>query len=258
MSNPQTIPLTFNSYAAQIANMAVMQTQTVNGVVQGVDATFNTMLPQALNYAELRIQRDLDLQPSLTSSAYALTAGSNVLALDVDDFVTVQTVSVTSSGTGNPLIPVSKEFLQNVYPSASYTALPQYFAMAGGDSGGGNTYNNILLGPYPDQNYAVTVYGTVRLPSLNQSATQALANSATTFISTYLPDLLIQASMVFVSQFQRQFGAAAPSNNGEMPGSYENQYQTLLKGALTEEQRKRFAGSAWSSMANAPIATPGR
>ena len=256
MSNPQTIALTYNLYAAQVANMAVMQTQIVSGVVQGVDTTFNTMLPQALNYAELRIQRDLDLLPSLTSNAYTLTAGSNTLSLDVDDFVTVQTISVTSGGAGNPLLPVSKEFLQNVYASPAYAAIPQYFAMTGGDSGGGNTYNNIIVGPYPDQNYAVTVTGTMRLPSLNQSATQALANSATTFISTYLPDLLIQASMVYVSEFQRNFGAA--SNDPQMPGIYESQYQTLLKGALTEEQRKRFAGSAWSSMANAPIATPGR
>lgn len=257
MTTPQTTPLTYNGYVTQIATMAVVQTTTVSGVVQGVDAAFNAIIPQMLNYAELRIQRDLDLLPSQTSRSYTLATGNNQLQLDADDFVTVQTVAVVSGGNTYPLLPATKEFLQNVYGSSSYTDIPAYFAMYGGDlSSGGNTYNNILLGPYPDSNYSVTVTGTVRLPTLYQNATTALASTDTTFISTYFPDLLIQASMIYIAQYQRNFGQA--SNDPSMGPTYELQYQNLLKSAAVEEGRKKFSAAAWSSMSPAVAATPSR
>ena len=208
-------PLTWNLYVAAVANLAVLKTQTTGGVVEGVDAQFNTMLPGAVQYAELRIQRDLDLLPSQTSQDYALTTGNNQLQLGVADFVTVQTVMLTVNGATLPLTPVSKEFLQNVCGTQASTGIPVYFAMAGGDQAtGGNTYNNILVGPYPDDDYAVTIYGTQRLPSLYAYANAGQAAVGTTFISSQLPDMLVQASMIVVSQYQRNFGAQAPSSDG--------------------------------------------
>lgn len=257
MTTPQTNPLTYNLYVAQIADLAVMQTTTVGGILQGVDASFNTLTPSTLNYAELRIQRDLDLLPSQTSRAYTMVAGNNQLQLDVDDFVTIQTIAVTSNNVTYPLLPTTKEFLQNVYGTSTSSALPQYFAMYGGDlSSGGNTYNNIIVGPYPDSAYPVTVTGTVRLPSLYQNAVAGLADTGTTFISANLPDLLVQASMIYISQFQRNFGPA--SNDPSMGPTYEMQYQNLLRGAGVEEARKKFNAAAWSSMSPAVAATPSR
>lgn len=254
MSTPATTPLTYNLYVQQIANMAVVQTMTSNGVVVGVDSSFNTLIPQMLNYAELRIQRDLDILPSVTTNTYTTISGNNILQLGVNDFVTVQTLTITSNGVTTTLLPTTKEFLQNVYGSSSGSAMPQYFAMYGGDAATfGNTYNNILLGPYPDGGYTVTVSGTVRLPTLYDNATSSLASTATTFISTYYPDLLIQASMIYVAQFQRNFGSA--SNDPSMGPTYELQYENLLKGALTEESRKRFAGADWSPYAPTPTAS---
>lgn len=256
MSNASGVPLTWNGFIAQIANMGVYQTTMVTGVLQGVDDTFNTLAPQACNYAELRIQRDLDLLPARTSRTSSLTSGNPNLTLSVDDFVTVETLVVNNSGALTPLLPVSREFIQNVTLGGT-NATPQYFAMYGGDlATGGNTSSIILLGPTPDSNYPITITGMVRLPSLYLSATTPLAASGTTFISSYLGDAMIQAAMIYVSEFQRQFSAT--SNSPEMPGSYENNYQLLMQGALVEESRKRFAAGAWSSMGRTPIATATR
>lgn len=253
----QTTPLTYNGYVSQIATMAVVQTTTSSGVVVGVDDAFNSIIPQMLNYAELRIQRDLDLLPSQTSRTYTLNAGSNQLQISVDDFVTLQSLQVDSGGVQVPLLPVTKEYLQNVYNSPANQGVPAYFAMYGGDlSTGGNTYNNIIVGPYADINYGVTATGTVRLPSLYKNATTPLASTATTFISTYLPDLLIQASMIYIAQYQRNFGQA--SNDPAMGPTYEAQYQNLLRSAVVEEARKKYTSSAWSSMSPAVAATPTR
>lgn len=257
MTAPQTTPLTYNGYVSQIATMAVVETTTVSGVVEGVDAAFNSIIPQMLNYAELRIQRDLDLLPSQTSRNYTLTIGNNQLQIDVDDFVTLQTVQINQGGNTFTLLPVTKEVLQNVYGSSGSTGRPIYFAMYGGDlSTGGNTYNNIIVGPYPNAAYNLTITGTVRLPTLYQNAVAPLASTGTTFISTYLPDLLIQASMIYIAQYQRNFGQA--SNDPAMGPTYELQYQNLLKTAIVEEARKKYSAAAWSSMSPAVAATPSR
>lgn len=250
---PTPNALTYNGWVSQIANLAVMQTTTVNGVMQGVDATFNTLIPQALNYAELRIQRDLDLVQLFENNNYTLAQSANTLSIPVTDFVTIQTVQIN----GAPLLPVSNEYIQNVYTSAGQTGQPQYFAIRGGDNATyGNTSTVLYFGPTADQSYPVFIRGTARLPSLYSYANQAQAATQTTFISTWLPDLLVQASMIMISQLQRNFGPT--SNDPEMPGSYEAQYRNLLLGAQAEEARKRFAASGWTSYSQPVIATPGR
>lgn len=258
-ATPQTTPLTYNGYVTQVATMAVVNVQTTSGIVVGVDADFNAIIPQMLNYAELRIQRDLDLLPSQTSRPYTLTIGSNQLQLGAYDFVTVQTITLNVSNVTYPLLASTKEYLQNVYGSSAVGSRgrPKIFAIYGGDlSTGGETYNNILLGPYPDIAYNVDVVGTVRLPTLYENATTPLAATGTTFISTYFPDLLIQASLIYISQFQRNFGQA--SNDPAMGPTYELQYQNLLRAAAVEEGRKKFSASAWSSMSPQVAATPTR
>ena len=181
------------------------------------------------------------------------------MQLGAYDFVTIQTITLTVANETYTLLPATKEYLQNVYGSAATAnrARPKLFAMYGGDlSTGGETYNNILVGPYPDIAYSVDVIGTVRLPTLYENATTPLAATGTTFISTYFPDLLIQASLIYISQFQRNFGAA--SNDPSMGPTYELQYQNLLRGAAVEEGRKKFSASAWSSMQPPVAATPTR
>ena len=134
-----------------------------------------------------------------------------------------------------------------LFRSSSTVAPPIYFAMYGGDaSTGGDTYNNVIFGPYPDNNYTVTITGTSRVPTLYQYANSSQAGTNSTFISTYLPDLLIMASMVYISAYQRNFGRM--SDDPAMAQSYEGQYQSLLKMATVEEFRKKFAASAWSSL----------
>lgn len=251
MSAPNTIPLTYNSFVAQIANMAV-ENVFANGSGVLIGSTyFNTLIPQALQYAELRIQRDLDLNASQTLNSYTLTAGSSALVIPANDFVTIQDIIVTANSQSVPLLPVSKEFLQNVYGLGSTLGTPTYFAVNGGDlATGGNTSNNFLVGPIPDINYPLSVTGTIRMPTLY--ATAATNGLGTTWISTNLPDLLIQGGMIFVSQYQRNFGAS--SSDPEMAGNFENQYQTLLKGALVEEARRKFRSTNWNSMSPALIA----
>ena len=257
-----TTGLTYNTYVEQICTMAVLQWAIDgSGVAYPVDypsdpqnVTLNpsqVMFPQMITYAENRIYRDLDFLFTQTVRNYACTIGDNILAVPTTDFITIQTLSINSSGTAyTPLLATTKEFIRNVYGDPTAAGLPQYFAMYGGDLATyGQTSNNIELGPYPDQAYAVRVTGTVRPSSLSSSNT-------TTFVSTYLPDLMIMASMIYVSAYQRNFGRA--NDDPQMAQSYETQYKELLKASYIEEARKKFQAGAWTAYSPAQAASPTR
>ena len=230
-----------NSYKAQIATLAVVEEN---------DPAFVTILPQMITYAENRLYRDLDFLFTSTSiTGYQFIAGSRQLTIPQGTIVVSEQINVITpsgetdpnAGLRTPLLPTTKEFLDAVYGSPSVTGLPKYFAPFND--------NLFLVGPYPDQPYYVEIVGTYRPDSLS-------ATNPTTFISLYLPDVFIMASMVYVSGYQRNFGRQ--SDDPAMAQSYENQYQTLLKGAAVEEARKKFESTGWTSQSPSPVASPSR
>lgn len=234
-----------NSYRAELANLAVV---TPN--YSDPTDPFVINLPSAITYAENRIYRDLDLLSTVKrSSSYQLTAGNRNLTVPAADFVTIQEINVITpatitnpdQGTRNPLAPATKELINNVYNYLATTSVPQYFAMI--------DQNNMIVGPWPNSNYTVEITGTFRPDSLS-------AGNQTTFLSLYLPELFMMASMIYVSGYQRNFGRQ--SDDPAMAVSYESQYEKLLAGAGMEEARKKFQASAWSSMSLPVVATPSR
>ena len=258
MTTPNPVYLTYNGYVTQLADLAVLQVSTVGGVVTPVDADLATLVPQAINYAELRIQRDLDLEQSVTNnSSLSLTSGNNLLTMDVNSFITVQSVSYVSGTQTLRILPTSRSFINEVYPDSAVTGPPLYFAPYGGDSSTtGATSQLFLFGPTPDQNYNLSINGTVRMISLNSFNTNPNAGTMYTFISAYLPDLLLMASMIYLSGFQRNFGRQA--DDPAMAVSYEQQYGALLKGAMVEENRRKLWASAWTALSTPPAATANR
>jgi hypothetical protein len=237
-----TTGLTYSQYVDEIATMAVVASN---------DPNFVEILPQMITYAENRIYRDLDLLSTVTSiSSYTTAVNGRTLTFPVADFITVQEVNIiTSPGTPVPnngtrvaLLPVTKEWMNYNYPNQVSATVPTYFAML--------NQNTIILGPWPDNTYTVEIVGTFRPDSLS------VANPST-FVSLYLPDLLIMASMIYISAFQRNFISAA-ANDPQMPVNYETQYQTLLRSAMVEEARKKFQSAGWTSMSPAVVATPTR
>jgi len=241
LSYDGTVPGT-TSYIGQISTMAV---------VDPTDTAFLAILPQMITYAENRIYRDVDfLFTSIATTAYGLTVGSRIISVPAGTLVVPEQINVITPytvtnpdlGTRNPLLPTTKEFLDAVYNVASNTGLPKYFVPF-------DDYT-FLVGPYPDSNYTCEIIGTYRPDSMS-------ASNLTTFISLYLPDLLIMASMIYIAAYQRNFSSAM-GNDPQMPVTYETQYQTLLKGAVSEENRKKFEAAAWSSQSASTTATPTR
>jgi len=240
-----TTGLTYSQYVTEIATMAV---------VEQTNPAFVEILPQMITYAENRIYRDLDLlQTSTSVTGYAVTAGTRSLSIPEGTLVVSEQINIitpagqtdpdASTATRNSCLPTTKEFLDIVYGSnaSANRGLPRYFV----------PFNDNLFyfGPVPDQNYYVEIVGTRRPDSLS-------ASNTTTFLSLYFPDILIMASMIYVSAYQRNFGRA--NDDPQMAITYESQYQALLSSAAVEEARKKFEASGWSSQSPSPVATPTR
>lgn len=233
--------LNYTTYVDQIANIMSVQSTTTQ---------FQTMLPGMIDYAEQRIYRELDLLNTVVrNSTASLTAGSRNFAIPTTangPFITIQGINVITpvstqpdSGTRNPLQIVVRDYLDAVWNSSTGSSLPKLFAMI--------DQFNIIVGPWPNAAYVVEVIGTIRPNPLSSSNT-------TTFLTTYLPDLFIAASMIFATGYQRDFGSQ--SDNPAQAVSWENQYEKLFASANGEELRKKFAGPGWtslSSIANPPV-----
>lgn len=230
---------TYASFTTALSN--TMQIDPAN-------ADFIVMEPSAIDYAELRIYRELDLLSTVTTNtSVSTTPGTRIIQYPQGTFVTFQDiiiitpagVSTPDSGTRVPLTATSKEALDALWPSAAGQGVPQWFAM--------RDERTILLGPWPDSAYMVEARGTIRPAPLS-------ASNTTTFLSLYLPDLFFCASMIFASGWMRNFGQQA--DDPRMTQSWETQYEALVSSATTEEMRKKFMGPAWTSQSPSQIATP--
>jgi hypothetical protein len=223
--------MNYSEYVASVANLMAASSTTTE---------FQTMLPNMIAYAEDRIYREIDLLATVVRDASANCVANNrnfTLPSASGRFVTVQGVNVITpvgnapdAGVRNQLYPVARDYLDAVWNSVSGATIPEYFAMI--------TDQTLVFGPWPDTTYTVEVIGTIQPTPLSSTNT-------TTFLTLYLSDLFIAASMVFASGYMQNYGAQA--DTPQMPVSWEQQYKTLFASANMVELRKRFAGLGWTS-----------
>lgn len=221
------------------------------------DTNFQAILPSVIDYSEGRIYRDLDLVAATVtdgSSSFIANSRNFTLPTSVGTFLIVTAMNVITpastapdSGTRNPMVPVSREFLDLTWPSGTGATVPQYFNLTTLSTTGGQT--QIVVGPWPDAAYRVEVIGKIQPTALS-------ASNTTTYLTDNLPDLFFAASMLFMSSYMRNYGAQA--DDARMAVSWESQYQTLLNSAATYQARARFAGASWTAKQPEQTALPQR
>lgn len=235
--------LTYDDYVSTMGNILVIDSPTT-------DTDFQQILPSMISYAEDRIQNDLDLIAAFARTTISLSANTSTGTIPTSspDMYIVNSVNVITpaatnpdSGTRNPCQRVSVEMLNAMWPLATYTALPQNYAILNDTT--------IIFGPTPDAAYKAELVGVVTLEPISDT-------NPTNWISINLPELLIAASCVFGFGWQRDFGQQSGDPNASM--SWEVQYQALLKSDLVQEARKKAVSSGWTAFSPAPLATPPR
>lgn len=212
--------LTYATFKTTLANMAVMDSED--------NPEFVEILPRAIEYAENRIYRELDLLNAVVRTNGTLSSGNRDFTLPTDNgrFVTVDAINAIVSSSRTPLVQTSREVIDNLWPSSSApsaSSVPAYYAMV--------TDEAVIVGPPAGATTTLEVVGKIRPAALSEANT-------TTFLSSYLPDLFLSASMVFIAGWTKNFGSQ--SDNPAQAMSWEQTYKTQLASANAEELRKKF------------------
>lgn len=237
--------MSYNYTEYQIQLGTLMALTSANPGAAPTDPYFVQILPACIDYAEQRIYRDLDIQSTTQTGTVTATQGSMTLALPSGVYVVENMqVQATASGTppiGTPTVmtAVDKGFLYAVYPpgyAGSAQGQPLFYYM--------QDQATAVIGPSPDQAYTIAVTYTYRPTPLS-------ATNTTTILTEIWPDLFLAASMVFMSGYQKNFGSQ--SDDPKMAQSWEDQYQTLLKGALMEEASKKSMTVDFTPLRSAPF-----
>lgn len=231
--------LTYPTFVTSLANMLVLPEN---------DPNFQLALPNIIDDAEQRIYRELDLLATIVrDSTGSLVPNSRNFTFP-QHFVVSESLNVfTPAGTTTErfqLIPVTREFLDAIYPNEAATvspSVPQYYAMI--------TDQAIIVGPPPDAAYKIEVVGTIRPVPLS-------VGNPTTYLTNYLPDLFLCEALIFGYGYLKDYGAA--TDDPRSSASWSAHYQDLWQSANIEENRKKYASQAWTPKQPAPAATPPR
>jgi len=212
------------------------------------DPNFQAAIQLGIQDAEQRICGELDFLGAVVTSTTTLTAsnrnlnwGNSFFVVESLNVITPATVTNPDLGTRNPVLPATKELCDNLYASSAVVGVPVYLGRV--------TQSSAVLAPWPDQAYTVEITGTQRPTPLS-------ATNTTTFISTYLPQLMVAATMIYMSGYLQNFSSVG--DNPQMAVNWDSHYKDLLKAATVEEARKKFEAEGWSPKQPSPIATPPR
>ena len=217
-------------------------------VTPSTEIDFIKLVPRAIEATELKIYRDMDFLYTIKSETAPLTASNRNITLPTDiiimrsaNVVTPYSQSAPDSGTRNPLTRVTNEWMDMVYPSASVTGIPQYYAML--------TDTQCLVAPAPDQTYTMEFVGTYRPAPLS-------ATNSTNFLTTNMPDLYIASGMIFWSAYYQNYGAA--SDDPQQAVNWVSVYAKTLAGINIEAMRQKAASVSWTPYQPTPQANTPR
>lgn len=252
----------YSDYVSALAAL-LAQTQTITDPALAAPSSvpdFNTILPRGIEFAELMMYRDPDLDflaTRTTDISTNCTPNQRELLLPAQivipislNVITPASASSADGGTRNNVEIVQKAFMDAFFSTVAPTttpSIPAYCALIAENNA--TLAKTAVLGPTPDQAYVCEWFGTFRPVPLSSTNTS-------TFLSLYLPDLFLSASMIFWSGYQRNFGAQ--SDDPKMAMSWSMLYGEQKKNASVEEARKKSQGTGWTAFAPTPVATPPR
>lgn len=248
----------YSDFVTALARLLQYNIVTATSATPSDSGPFNDILPRCIEYTELKMQRDpdLDFLASRGTASSQTTIGSNLFTTPSNIIVLEALFAVTPAGTQvgaagasrNPVLPATTDFINHLYPNpnaAGVANVPKYWAPLTETT----TSKTIVLGPGADAAYFIEARGTARFPALSSTNTSNV-------LTTLLPDLYLAAAMEFMTGFQRDFGQQA--DDPKMAMSWSAEYEKLKLGAAIEEARKKLRSEAWSSYPPAKIVQPPR
>lgn len=241
---------TYSEFVNAVADLLILLptiTDATNAS-PSTDPNFNTILPRAIEYAEQRMYRELDLMQTFTTATTTTAANTRTYAIPDNLIVLNSLYIITPAGAApddpnakrNVLLRTTIDALNFIWPSGQTGGnLPEYFATQADTA--------IHVAPAPDNQYTLELYGTFRPDPLS-------ATNTSTVLTTYLPDVFLACAMVFFSGYQRDYGAQA--DDPKLAQSWETQYQLLKASASEEISRAKSQSQQWTPFSPPKFATP--
>lgn len=238
------------------------------------DSNYQKVLPAAFAYADGRIYRELNFLATDVTQQVPLVANVRDVTLP-EDILTVHYVNVctpagpvTDNSRRRPLERVSEAALNMFWPQPSFKRnVPKKYAIIGERPpipppvSSGPPIQGVQPAPFtfppekfvytlrfmptPDRAYVTEVNGGVQPKGLSQSNPE-------TYLSVRYPELFIACCMVFITGYQRDYGAQ--SDDPSRAVSWEGQYTVLKNSVQLESSMQRGEGPSWTSLQPAPIA----
>jgi hypothetical protein len=127
---------------------------------ENLDTGFSAQIPVFVQQAEQRIYNTIQF-PSLRKNVTGtITSGNKYLSCP-NDFLSVYSIAVISSaGDYTYLLNKDVNYIREVYPGPSSTAIPKYYALFGPTTSGSTITNelSIILGPTPNATYSTELH----------------------------------------------------------------------------------------------------
>jgi len=165
--------VTYTELVTAIQSYTENQFPTVY-LADGTTESSTSQINRFIEQAEQRIYNTIQFPSLRANKIGTLTAGNSYLSCP-NDFLSVYSLAVISSGTYTYLINKDVNFIREAFAStnSSFYQQPQYYALFGPQ------YGNVaelsfLLGPTPDQSYAVELHYYYYPPTIIQGSITAL------------------------------------------------------------------------------------
>jgi hypothetical protein len=250
-------------------------------------ANYNLILPRMLDDAELYLFQHprLDwLSTRTTDRSQTTTQGLRSVPIPsafivVEDFALIIPANSQPNVAGAQRVPFqrsTRQFIDFTWPQESQVAAPDplndtnYWAIFTEQEPGvtnpppspvagvQSLPSAVVIRPTPDNQYVAEYRGTYRpirfdiVAGFNPQTGVASNPVATTFLSTYVPHLLLAATMLISTAYSRLWGAV--SDDPAMAMSWKSHLDTLIDSASVEVLRQKGVVGGWSSYPPNPSA----
>lgn len=200
----------------------------IQAYTQNYEQEFVDNLPVFIEQAEQRIYNTVQLANLRKNMTGSLSANNKYLSAP-DDFLSVYSLAVIDQlGDYYYLKNVDVNYIRQIYPSASTTALPKYYAIFGPTVAGANISDELsfIVGPTPNAAYSVELHYYYYPESITTAADQR------TWLGDNFDSVLLYGSLVEAYTFMK--------GEQDLMAVYDTKYKealALLKNLGDAKQR---------------------
>lgn len=199
----------YNSYNAIVS--------AVQEVAEDTGTEFVAFIPKSIEAAQLRLQKEIDLEGLRTNTSVAVSASDRLVSKPTGyRFMHTAFLFDSSSGTETLLKFAKPDFARDYWPVATSTGVPSYIAPNYSET-------EMLLAPTPDKNY------TIRMGVQADEATLSASNQ-TNFYTDKCGEALFYGTMVEQSRFMKAW---------DQMQFWEQSYLNAVQGLNNQGRRQR-------------------